>query len=156
QSLVQKGVVRKMVRRQETADAAEIPGEPARAPSNAEAAIDEPVAMNGDQQRACAPLLEAVRAGGFHAFLLFGVTGSGKTELYLRAIEETLKQGKQALVLVPEISLTPQTIQRFQGRCGPVAVLHSHLPDAARGAQWRRIKSGHVQVVVGARSAVFA
>jgi primosomal protein N' (replication factor Y) len=156
QSLVQKGLVRKMVRRQETADAAEIPGEPAPAPRNAEPASDAPVEMNGDQQRACAPLLEAVRAGGFHAFLLFGVTGSGKTELYLRAIEETLKRGKQALVLVPEISLTPQTIQRFQGRCGPVAVLHSHLPDAARGAHWRRIKSGNVQVVVGARSAVFA
>jgi primosomal protein N' (replication factor Y) len=87
---------------------------------------------------------------------LYGVTGSGKTELYLRAIEEVIRQDKQALVLVPEISLTPQTIQRFQGRCGEVAVLHSHLREAERGNQWRRIRSGQVQVIVGARSAVFA
>ena len=69
----------------------------------------------------------ALHEGGFHAFLLHGVTGSGKTEIYLRAIEEVVRQGKEALVLVPEISLTPQTIQRFRGRCGEVAVLHSHL-----------------------------
>ena len=89
-------------------------------------------------------------------FCLHGVTGSGKTELYLRAIEEVVRQGKEALVLVPEISLTPQTIAQFQGRCGEVAVLHSHLGDAERGGQWRRIANGQVQVVVGARSAVFA
>src|SRR5262249_15358266 len=89
-------------------------------------------------------------------FLLYGVTGSGKTELYLRAIEEVIRQGKEALVLVPEISLTPQTIQRFRGRCGQVAVLHSHLQTAQRGGHWRRIASGQAQVVVGARSAVFA
>ena len=81
---------------------------------------------------------------------------SGKTELYLRAIEEVVKQGREALVLVPEISLTPQTIQAFRGRCGDVAVLHSHLQAAERGSHWRRIAAGHVQVVVGARSAVFA
>ncbi|HLW68366.1 MAG TPA: primosomal protein N', partial [Gemmataceae bacterium] len=83
-------------------------------------------------------------------------TGSGKTEIYLRAIEEVIRQGKEALVLVPEISLTPQTIARFRGRCGEVAVLHSHLGDVERGAYWRRVASGQVQVVVGARSAVFA
>ena len=94
--------------------------------------------------------------GGFQAFLLHGVTGSGKTEIYLRAIEEVVRQGKEALVLVPEISLTPQTIQRFRGRCGEVAVLHSHLGDAERGGHWRRVAAGQVQVVVGARSAVFA
>src|SRR5207248_7598194 len=94
--------------------------------------------------------------GGFHAFLLHGVTGSGKTEIYLRAIEEVIRQGKEAIVLVPEISLTPQTIRRFRGRCGEVAVLHSHLRDAERGGQWRRVAGGQVQVVVGARSAVFA
>jgi primosomal protein N' (replication factor Y) len=88
--------------------------------------------------------------------LLYGVTGSGKTELYLRAIEEVIRQGKEALVLVPEISLTPQTIQCFRGRCGQVAVLHSHLGNAQRGGHWRRIAAGQVQVVVGARSAVFA
>jgi primosomal protein N' (replication factor Y) len=87
---------------------------------------------------------------------LHGVTGSGKTELYLKAIEEVVQQGKEALVLVPEISLTPQTIAQFQRRCKDVAVLHSHLGDAERGGQWRRVASGHVQVVVGARSAIFA
>jgi primosomal protein N' (replication factor Y) len=97
-----------------------------------------------------------VRQHGFHAFLLHGVTGSGKTEIYLRAIEEIVRQGKEAIVLVPEISLTPQTIQRFRGRCGEVAVLHSHLREAERGGHWRRVAAGQVQVVVGARSAVFA
>jgi primosomal protein N' (replication factor Y) len=88
--------------------------------------------------------------------LLYGVTGSGKTELYLRAIEEVIRQGKEALVLVPEISLTPQAIQAFRGRAARVAVLHSHLGNAERGGHWRRIAGGQVQVVVGARSAVFA
>src|SRR5207302_8234562 len=108
-----------------------------------------------DQVRVWRNFLAAL-GGGFHSFLLHGVTGSGKTEIYLRAIEEVVKQGKEAIVLVPEISLTPQTIQRFEGRCGNVAVLHSHLTDAERGGYWRRVASGHVQVVVGARSAVFA
>jgi len=103
-----------------------------------------------------AALERAVRDGGFHPYLLYGVTGSGKTEIYLRAIEEVLRQGKEALVLVPEISLTPQTIRSFQGRCGNVAVLHSHLHSAERGSHWRRIAQGEVQVIVGARSAVFA
>src|SRR5207302_5774076 len=107
-------------------------------------------------QKAWAELEPALRQGGFRAFLLYGVTGSGKTEIYLRAIEEIVRQGKEALVLVPEISLTPQTIQRFRGRCGEVAVLHSHLGNAERGGQWRRVAAGKVQVVVGARSAVFA
>ena len=87
-----------------------------------------------------ASLLEAaLREGGFQAFLLHGVTGSGKTEIYLRAIEEVVRQGKEAIVLVPEISLTPQTMQRFSGRCGDVAVLHSHLGNAERGGHWRRV-----------------
>src|SRR5581483_7126284 len=94
--------------------------------------------------------------GGFRPFLLYGVTGSGKTEIYLRAMEEVVRQGKEAIVLVPEIALTPQTIEGFRGRGGNVAVLHSHLTDAERGGYWRRVASGHVQVVVGARSAVFA
>jgi primosomal protein N' (replication factor Y) len=98
----------------------------------------------------------ALKQGGFHAFLLDGVTGSGKTEIYLRAIEEVIAQGKEALILVPEISLTPQTIQRFRGRCGEVAVLHSHLGNAERGGHWRRVAMGQAQVIVGARSAVFA
>ena len=102
------------------------------------------------------PLEPALRSGGFQAFLLHGVTGSGKTEIYLRAIEEVVRQGKEALVLVPEISLTPQTIAAFRGRCGEVAVLHSHLGDAERGGHWRRVAGGQGAGVVGARSAVFA
>jgi primosomal protein N' (replication factor Y) (superfamily II helicase) len=117
---------------------------------------DKPIALNGDQLKVWAPIEQALRNGGFKSFLLYGVTGSGKTEIYLRAIEEIIKQGKQALVLVPEISLTPQTIQRFRGRCGEVAVLHSHLSNAERGGHWRRVASGQVQVIVGARSAIFA
>ncbi|MEM1063095.1 MAG: primosomal protein N', partial [Planctomycetota bacterium] len=88
--------------------------------------------------------------------LLHGVTGSGKTEVYIRAIEEVVSYGRQAIVLVPEISLTPQTIRRFRSRFKGVAVLHSHLTDAERHHQWRRIARGEIQVVVGARSAVFA
>ena len=112
--------------------------------------------MNADQLRAWEPIRAAVEAGGFKPFLLYGVTGSGKTELYLQAIERVVKQGKEAIVLVPEISLTPQTIERFRGRCGRVAVLHSNLTDAERATYWRQIAAGKVQVVVGARSAVFA
>jgi primosomal protein N' (replication factor Y) len=114
------------------------------------------IKLNVDQLAAWSPIESAVKEGGFKPILLYGVTGSGKTELYLRAIEEVIAQDKEAIVLVPEISLTPQTIERFRGRCNSVAVLHSHLGDAARGAHWRRVAAGHVQVVVGARSAVFA
>jgi primosomal protein N' (replication factor Y) len=112
--------------------------------------------LNADQQRAWEQMLPALQAGGFHPMLLYGVTGSGKTELYLRAIDEVIKRGKEALVLVPEISLTPQTIQCFRGRCGDVAVLHSHLGNVERAGHWRKIARGEVQVVVGARSGVFA
>jgi primosomal protein N' (replication factor Y) len=115
-----------------------------------------PILLNEDQQTVWSVLEPALRQGGFRPFLLHGVTGSGKTEIYLRAIEEVVGQGKQALVLVPEISLTPQTIARFRGRFTEVAVLHSHLGNAERGSHWRRVASGHAQVIVGARSAVFA
>src|SRR5262245_42773210 len=146
EALVLKGVARRAVRRVErTAEGHE----------EIHTAPDGPITLNADQERCWAELGPALR-DGFRAFLLHGVTGSGKTEVYLRAIEEVVRQGKEALVLVPEISLTPQTIQRFRGRCGEVAVLHSHLGDADRGAHWRRVAAGQVQVVVGARSAVFA
>lgn len=114
------------------------------------------ITLNADQQGVWEALAPTLRSGGFHAFLLHGVTGSGKTEIYLRAIQEVLAQGKEALVLVPEISLTPQTIARFRGCCSGVAVLHSHLGNAERGGHWRRVAQGKAQVVVGARSAVFA
>ncbi len=92
----------------------------------------------------------------FEPILLFGVTGSGKTEVYLQALHRVLEAGRSALVLVPEISLTPQTLERFRARFGEVSVLHSHLGDSDRAAQWRRIRSGGSRIVVGARSAVFA
>src|SRR5262249_15355681 len=117
---------------------------------------DGPIALNSDQERVWATLEPALHDGGFRAFLLHGVTGSGKTGIYLRAIEGVVRQGKGAIVLVAEISLTPQTVQRFSGRFGEVAVLHSHLGNADRGAHWRQVFQGKVQVVVGARSAVFA
>ncbi len=89
--------------------------------------------------------------------LLHGVTGSGKTEVYLQAIDYALNQGKGAIVLVPEISLTPQTIDRFRGRFGDtIAVLHSHLSTGERHDEWHRIHDGKARIVVGARSAVFA
>jgi primosomal protein N' (replication factor Y) len=146
EALVEKGYARRVVKRVDRfADT-----------SDEVAAAEGPITLNADQQAVWVPVADALRRGGFRAFLLHGVTGSGKTEIYLRAIEEVLRQGKEALVLVPEISLTPQTIGRFKGRCGEVAVLHSHLGDAERGGHWRRVFNGQVQVIVGARSAVFA
>ena len=82
------------------------------------------------------------------------MTGSGKTEVYIQAIQEVVGYGRQAIVLVPEISLTPQTVERFRRRFGEVAVLHSHLSDAERHWHWQRIAEGEVPVVVGARSAI--
>ncbi len=95
-------------------------------------------------------------------FLLHGVTGSGKTEIYLQAIAHALEQGKGAIVLVPEISLTPQTVERFKARfsSGPlqtlVAVLHSHLSAGERHDEWHKIRQGRARIVIGARSAIFA
>ena len=88
--------------------------------------------------------------------MLHGVTGSGKTEVYLQAIEHVASFGRQAIVLVPEISLTPQTVRRFRARFDRVAVLHSHLTDVERHQHWQSIARGEVQVIVGARSAIFA
>jgi primosomal protein N' (replication factor Y) len=149
EALVAKGLVRKSTQQVERELGDESSG-------RSRSRLAEPIDLNVDQLGAWAPIEQAVREGGFKSFLLHGVTGSGKTELYLRAIEEVVRQGKEAIVLVPEISLTPQTIERFRGRCASVAVLHSHLGDADRGGHWRRVAAGQVQVVVGARSAVFA
>lgn len=112
--------------------------------------------LSGDQYQAVEAVLSALRHGRYETFLLHGVTGSGKTEVYIRAIEEVTAMGRQAIVLVPEIALTPQTQRRFRARFRDVAVLHSHLSDAERYAHWQRIARGEVQVVVGARSAIFA
>ncbi len=117
---------------------------------------DRPDALSHAQAEALAAITDPMRAGRHETILLFGVTGSGKTEVYLQAVEETISFGRQAIVLVPEISLTPQTCDRFRARFGTVAVLHSHLTPAERHAQWREIAAGRVKVVVGARSAIFA
>jgi primosomal protein N' (replication factor Y) (superfamily II helicase) len=109
------------------------------------------------QSVAAAPLLEAIAADAHRRVLLHGVTGSGKTEVYLTAIDAALQRGRQAIVLVPEISLTPQTIRRFAARFpGRLALIHSALTESERASEWRRIRSGEADVVVGSRSAVFA
>ncbi len=113
-------------------------------------------ALNPDQQRALDAILASLHSRQHQTILVHGVTGSGKTEVYIRAIHEAASFGRQAIVLVPEISLTPQTQQRFRARFDSVAVLHSHLSDVERHHQWQRIADGQVQVIVGARSAVFA
>jgi len=98
-----------------------------------------------------------LKTGSMGVFLLHGVTGSGKTEIYLRALEETIVRGKKAIVLVPEISLTPQTIARFASRFpGGVAVLHSRLSPGEQFDEWQRIRDGECDVVIGSRGAIFA
>ncbi|MBI3820871.1 MAG: primosomal protein N' [Planctomycetes bacterium] len=108
------------------------------------------------QKAAVGAIRAALDARKHETFLLFGITGSGKTEVYLHALDDALRAGRGGIVLVPEISLTPQTVLRFRERFDDVAVLHSKLTDAERMDQWKRIREGRVRVVVGARSAVFA
>ena len=116
-----------------------------------------PRTLNPHQLLAYQRIEEALRAGKFHAFLLEGVTGSGKTEVYLKAIDACLALGKSALLLVPEIALTPAVAGEFFHRFGDrVAILHSAFHDAERAEQWRRIRAGLATVVVGTRSGVFA
>lgn len=114
------------------------------------------IALNADQQQVFDDLLPRVRDGGFSVNLLHGVTGSGKTEIYLQCIRRVVEQGKQAIVLVPEIALTPQTVRRFQARFDQVAILHSGLTATDRHRYWHLISTGRSQVIVGARSAIFA
>ena len=115
------------------------------------AAADTDVTPTAEQEAA----LAAVARGG--AWLLHGVTGSGKTEVYLRAAAAALERGEGVIVLVPEIALTPQTVGRFQARFGDtVALLHSALGEGERYDEWRRLRSGEARIAVGPRSAVFA
>jgi primosomal protein N' (replication factor Y) len=110
-----------------------------------------------DQEEALGEILNGIRSKRFSPFLIYGVTGSGKTEIYLRAIGEVLTQGQEAIVLVPEISLTPQLLSRFKDRFGEnLALLHSGMGRGERYDQWRRIWKGEVKIAMGARSAVFA
>ena len=126
--------------------------------ANEEIVPTQPLTLNAEQAAA----LKAINEQPGNFFLLHGVTGSGKTEVYLQAIAAALEQGKGAIVLVPEISLTPQTVERFKARfsSGPlktlVAVLHSHLSAGERHDEWHKIRQGRAKIVIGARSAIFA
>lgn len=126
--------------------------EPEKAPGNL--LREPPFGLNSEQQQALAAI--KARIGEFRPFLLFGVTGSGKTEVYLQAIAAVLERGEQALVLVPEIGLAPQTVARFRARFQvEVAVLHSGRNERERLEAWRAARSGQAGIVIGTRSAVF-
>lgn len=116
-----------------------------------------PLTLTEEQGRAYDQIVHTLDQLEHGVFLLHGVTGSGKTEVYLQTIQRCLEQERQAIVLVPEISLTPQMVERFKGRFGDlVAVMHSRLSAGERYDEWRKIREGKASVVVGARSAVFA
>src|SRR5690606_24950279 len=117
-----------------------------------DALAESPLALRREQQA----VLDAIAIEGFNGYLLQGETGSGKTEIYLQAIARVLRQGRQALVLIPEISLTPQTVGRFRRRFGDdVAVLHSGLTDRERLLAWQAAREGRARILIGTRSAVF-
>lgn len=118
---------------------------------------DQPLDLTPTQRAAIEPVIENIKENKAETFLLHGVTGSGKTEIYLQSISEVIQKGQEAIVLVPEISLTPQMTDRFKQRFGDdVAVLHSGLSTGEKYDEWRKISRKEVKVVVGARSAVFA
>ncbi|WEG11630.1 primosomal protein N' [Pullulanibacillus sp. KACC 23026] len=128
-----------------------------RDPYQKEIQTTEPLPLTREQQLAILPILKDLETDTARVHLCHGVTGSGKTEIYLQTIQEVLKKGEQAIVLVPEISLTPQMVDRFKGRFGSdVAVLHSGLSQGEKFDEWRKIQRDEVRVVVGARSAIFA
>ena len=116
-----------------------------------------PVQLHAAQQHALDRLVSAIEAGSSRTFLLHGITGSGKTEVYIEALRRARERGKTAIVLVPEIALTPQTVRRFRSRFGDeVAVLHSRMSLGERFDSWRRIRAGEFSIVIGPRSAVMA
>ncbi|KJU73666.1 primosomal protein DnaI [Pediococcus damnosus LMG 28219] len=128
-----------------------------RDPYATNAKLTLPLKLNSEQQSALDQVTDSIKKQQARTFLLEGVTGSGKTEVYLQAIAYALAQNKTAIMLVPEIALTPQMVSRVKGRFGKqVAVLHSGLSDGEKYDEWRRIKRHEAQVVVGARSAIFA
>lgn len=117
----------------------------------------EPLPLTEEQHNAITPILDTIEKKQHAVFLMYGVTGSGKTEIYLQAIDKVLKDGKEAIMLVPEISLTPMMVERFKGRFGDeVAVMHSGLSTGEKYDEWRKVQRKEVRVVVGARSAIFA
>lgn len=113
--------------------------------------------LNGEQAEALEKIEKSLTENRFETHLLFGITGSGKTEVYLRAIEHALKMGKGTIMLVPEIALTAQTIERFRSRFEDhIAILHHRLSDGERFDEWHRIREGKAKIVIGARSAIFS
>jgi primosomal protein N' (replication factor Y) len=149
-TLARAGLV--AVRSEDAPDDAFEPIRPARAPAPN---------LSVDQDAAVTRILRCLEAaerpgGGDHVFLLRGVTGSGKTEVYVRAAEAALEKGRGVIMLVPEIALTPQTVERLRARLGDVAVLHSNQSDGARTRQWEALRSGRVRVALGPRSVLFA
>lgn len=114
--------------------------------------LEQPLELYPEQQQA----LDRIELHGFNPYLLYGETGSGKTEVYLQAIEKIIRYGKQALILIPEISLTPQTLKRFEQRFNcPIAVMHSGLTDRERSLAWNAARTGRAPIVLGTRSAIF-
>ena len=133
------------------------PEEAYRVPPVNKSGETAPIALNDEQQAAFEGILKLSRSGTASCSLLFGVTGSGKTEVYIRLLQEIVADGKTGMILVPEIALTPQMMERFSVYFGDqVAMLHSSLRLSERYDQWKRIQRGEVQVVLGTRSAVFA
>lgn len=125
--------------------------------ANEEYLQTKPKSLNADQAAAFEKIAKSIAENRFETHLLYGVTGSGKTEVYLQAIEKVLQMGKGAIMLVPEISLTAQTIERFRSRFpNQIAVLHSRLSQGERNAEWLKIQRGEAKIVIGARSAVFS
>jgi primosomal protein N' (replication factor Y) len=159
QALLKKGLI--------TTESARVERDPSQGETFVAAAKLE---MNPEQLTVFARVCAAIDATSIHQspvtnhvpkpILLHGVTGSGKTEIYLQAIERVLERGQTAIMLVPEISLTPQTVERFKSRFAAtqheVAVLHSHLSEGERHDEWHRIREGRARIVIGARSAIFA
>jgi primosomal protein N' (replication factor Y) len=149
--LVDEQVVR-IIQKKGFVDLPVVPAGFGGAGANGQAAIT----LNEDQRVGLEQIVGRIRSGKFGVTLLYGVTDSGKTELYIRAIEEVVREGKGAIVLLPEIALTAQTVQRFAARFARVAVLHSGLTAGQRNQQWQKVRAGETDVVIGARSAIFA
>ncbi|MDR1617296.1 MAG: primosomal protein N' [Syntrophomonadaceae bacterium] len=118
--------------------------------------LESNLLLNAEQEKALETLNKALDTGKFQEFLLWGITGSGKTEIYLQAAQEVIKRGKTVLLLVPEIALTRQLVELFTARLNHVAVLHSQIKTIQRDDRWRYIKEGGAKVVMGTRMAVFA
>ncbi len=122
-----------------------------------EKADDSPIVLTDEQNKAYTNISKRIMSGKAGVTLLYGVTGSGKTSVYLKAIDDTVNAGKSVIVMVPEISLTPQTLSLFRCRYGEsIAVFHSALSAGERADEWKRVKNGDAKIVIGTRSAVFA